>query len=328
MSGVGGLNARPGDFGVVSQVPVVIDRDRGSRVRGSFGWGLATLSLLVGLGVVAPSGLALLLFLGIVIVAHEGGHWWVARRAGMQPTEFYWGFGPEAVSVAYNGCRYGVKVLPFGGYVKLEGMTPTSKLSIGFPEAGTYRAASHRGRLATILAGPAVNLAMAFVGFSIAWAAQGVGWGQALVAGVSDLWAMLAMTVDAFVTLVANLGGYIEALFGGQAAQSNAPVRFMSPVSQADFSQRAISSGPILALRWLAILSAAIGGLNLLPFPPLDGSHAVVAAVEGAVQRVRRNRQVVVDIRRLVPVAWFTLGCLVLLSVSALVMDLRDLAAS
>ncbi|MGB5757762.1 MAG: site-2 protease family protein, partial [Acidimicrobiales bacterium] len=127
------------------------------------GWLAATVVSLVGLGLLAPSGLYLIGFLGVIIITHEVGHFVVARRSGMVPTELFWGFGPEVVAVRIGGCRYGIKALFLGGYVKLEGLTPTSVVPDGFAEPGTYRAASHRGRLATILAGPTVNLVTAFV---------------------------------------------------------------------------------------------------------------------------------------------------------------------
>ena len=59
-------------------------------------------------------------------ISHELGHLLLARRAGMKPTEFFWGFGPEVFAIEHNGCRYGLKALFLGGYVKLWGMTPTS----------------------------------------------------------------------------------------------------------------------------------------------------------------------------------------------------------
>ena len=78
-------------------------------------------------------------------------------------------------------------------------------------------------------------------------------------------------------------------------------------------------------MQWFAILSAAIGAINLLPLPPLDGAHAVVAGAEGVMQRTKRDRSIRFDVHRLLPLAYATVGILVTLSVSALVMDIRDL---
>ena len=286
-------------------------------------WGLAALLSLVVLWRFAPSGLWLLLFIGIIVLCHEAGHLVMARRAGMMPTEFFWGFGPEIFAVERNGCRYGVKAIFLGGYVKLHGMTPSSELAPGVDEADTYRAASHSGRLSTILAGPLVNLAMAVVAFSIAARIEGAGLGASIVTGFDHLWFVIAGTGDALWTWATNLSSYAGSLFDTSGATAT-PVRFMSPVSQAEVTGQAVADGWIQSLRWFGILSCAIGAVNLLPLPPLDGSHALVAVSEWVSQRVRRDRSIRLDVRRLEPLAYVTLIVLVGLSLSALVLDLRD----
>ena len=286
---------------------------------------VATTVALVAAVWLAPAAVYLLGFLGLVILTHELGHFLVARRCGMRPTELFWGFGPELWSVQVGGCRYGLKALMIGGYVKLEGMTPTSGLPAGFAEAGTYRAARHRARLATILAGPAVNLATAAAAFWAAAVLGGRGPVASLGTAVGDLWFVVSATGEALWVWVANLGGYAEALLDG-SGRTEPPVRFLSPVAQARVSGQAVELGLAASLQWLGILAAAVGTVNLLPLPPLDGAHAVTAAAESLAQRVRGDRTLRFDVARLVPLAYVTIGLLLALSVSALVLDLRDLA--
>lgn len=294
-----------------------------ARIQISLGWGAVAIASVGALTFLAPSGAYLLAFLGVVILSHEAGHLVVARRAGMQPVEFFWGFGPEIVAFERNGCRYGLKVLFLGGYVKLVGMTPSSEVPDDFPEAGTYRAASHRGRLLTILAGPAVNLGMGAVAFFAATLLDGGGLVGAATAGVGDVWYVLAGTAEALWTWVANLETYVRSVID-PSGLTPAPVRFMSPVAQAEVTGWAVDQGIVSALRWFAILSCAVGFVNLLPLPPLDGSHALVAAVEGALDRLRPGLKANIDATRLLPLAYATVAVLVFLSVTALVMDLRD----
>lgn len=294
-------------------------------VRVRLGWLVPTAASLAILALLAPGGLALIAFLGLVIAIHEAGHFVVARRAGMQPTEFFWGFGPEVFSLRIGGCRYGVRALFLGGYVRLEGMTPSSEVPEGFDEGGTYRAATHRGRLATILAGPGVNLLTAVLAFAGAGLAEGRSFPAAVAGAGRQLWLVIEATAWSLWTLAANLGTYVQAVVDPSGG-AEAPVRFLSPVAQAQTSELAISLGPAVALQWFGILSAAIGVINLVPLPPLDGGHAVVAAVEGVLRRLRGDRSLTVDANRLTPLAWATVVVLVALSISALVLDIRDLA--
>lgn len=287
-------------------------------------WSAAAVLSLVCLGIFAPSGLYLIGFLGVIIVAHEAGHFFTAKRAGMEPTEFFWGFGPEVAAVQVGRCRYGIKVLFLGGYVRLEGMTPGSKVAEDFDEAGTFRAASHGGRLLTILAGPAVNLIMAVFAFAGAAWLSGSSVGGSLVEGLTDVWYVISATGQALWLWATNVGAYWAAVIDGSGA-TQAPVRFLSPVAQADVSQQAVGLGLGTSLQWFAILSAAVGAINLLPLPPLDGSHAAVAGAEWIWQQVRRDKTIRFDVARLLPLAYLTVGVLVALSVSALVLDIRDL---
>lgn len=308
----------PGD------VEQTFDRAGALEVGFDLRWGLAAALSLGVLWAFAPSGLWLLLFIGIIVVCHEAGHLLVARRAGMRPTEFFWGFGPEILAFEHNGCRYGVKAIFLGGYVKLHGMTPTSELPPGFDESDTYRSATHGGRLATILAGPVVNLAMAVAAFAVAARLTGDTVGGSIVTGFDHLWFVIAGTGDALWTWVTSIGTYAGSVFD-TSGTTEAPVRFMSPVSQAEVTGSAVAEGWVTSLRWFAILSCAIGAVNLLPLPPLDGAHALVAAFERIAQKLRRDDTVRVDVRRLEPLAYFTVFVLVGLSLSALVLDLRDL---
>ncbi len=288
-------------------------------------WSAVALGSVLVLAVAAPGGLYLIGFLGIIIVSHEAGHLLAARRAGIEPTEFFWGFGPEVLSIDIGTCRYGLKALFLGGYVKLEGMTPSSEPPDRFPEGLTYRAATHRGRLATILAGPAVNLVMAAVAFGAAAVLDGQRSPQALVTGLGDVWFVVAATGEALWLWVSNIGQYWAALLDGSGS-TDAPVRFLSPVAQADVSRQAVGLGLGTSLQWFGILSAAVGAINLVPLPPLDGSHALVAGGEWLAQRLRGDRSIRLDVRRLLPLAYLTVGLLVALSVTALIMDIRDLA--
>ncbi|MGI9594874.1 MAG: site-2 protease family protein [Acidimicrobiales bacterium] len=287
-------------------------------------WLGAAIASLVAVAVLAPSGLYLIGFLGLIIASHEAGHFLVARRSGMEPTELFWGFGPEVAALQVGRCRYGINAFFLGGYVKLEGMTPASRLPPGFDEADSYRAASHRGRLATILAGPAVNLAMAYLAFAAAAMVDGEPLHRALSTGLGDLWFVIANTGQALWLWVSNLGGYAAALFD-QSGATAPPVRFLSPVAQADVSRQAVGLGWSASLQWFGILSCAIGAINLLPLPPLDGSHAVVAMAEKVAQWAKRDDSLRFDVARLLPLAYLTVGALLLLSVSAMVLDIRDL---
>ena len=62
--------------------------------------------------------------LGFLIFIHELGHFLAAKRAGIKVNIFSIGFGPKLFGVEYDGTEYRLSVLPFGGYVMMEGEKP------------------------------------------------------------------------------------------------------------------------------------------------------------------------------------------------------------
>src|SRR4029078_12868104 len=74
-----------------------------------------------------------MLILGIFVFAvgilisiglHEFGHMATAKAFGMKVTRFFIGFGPTLFSFRRGVTEYGVKALPAGAFVKIEGMPP------------------------------------------------------------------------------------------------------------------------------------------------------------------------------------------------------------
>jgi membrane-associated protease RseP (regulator of RpoE activity) len=60
----------------------------------------------------------------VMILVHEAGHFVAARAFGIKVDQFFIGFGPRIWSFRRRETEYGLKVLPFGGYVKIAGMNP------------------------------------------------------------------------------------------------------------------------------------------------------------------------------------------------------------
>ena len=117
----------------------------------------------VGLGVLFGWNLLLIVVALIVsIFLHEMGHFLVARASGMLVTEFFIGMGPRIWSFRRGEVEYGVKAFPIGAYVRIVGMNNLEHIDPAY-EDRTYRAKSYPKRLATVLAGPAMNILIGIV---------------------------------------------------------------------------------------------------------------------------------------------------------------------
>ncbi len=60
-----------------------------------------------------------LLLLGILVLAHEMGHFVVAKLTGVKVIRFSIGFGPRLVKFTFGETEYAISAIPLGGYVKL-----------------------------------------------------------------------------------------------------------------------------------------------------------------------------------------------------------------
>ena len=59
--------------------------------------------------------------LTVLVIAHELGHFVVARVAGIRVLEFGFGYPPRVLSITRGLTTYSVNLLPLGGFVKMLG---------------------------------------------------------------------------------------------------------------------------------------------------------------------------------------------------------------
>lgn len=108
--------------------------------------------------------------LGVLVLIHEWGHFIVARMSGILVEQFSIGFGPKLFSFKPGPTEYKICLLPLGGYVKLYGEDPIAEAD-GNVQKASEIAASPKSfaakplgkRLATVFAGPGMNLLLCLV---------------------------------------------------------------------------------------------------------------------------------------------------------------------
>ncbi len=114
------------------------------------------------------TGFYLLQFVGILIflvLVHEAGHMVVAKWCGMRVERFSVFFGRPLARFQRGETEYRVGWLPLGGYVKISGMSRDEEIPDELVPRAYYSASMWR-KIATIAAGPAVNVLVAVVCFT------------------------------------------------------------------------------------------------------------------------------------------------------------------
>lgn len=110
--------------------------------------------------------------LGFLVLIHELGHYFMARRARMTVEVFSIGFGLKITSWKWHGVSWQLCWLPFGGYVRIAGMEKKGRLEPHQIHDGFY-AKKPWERIKVAFMGPLVNFVFALIAFSIIWSLGG-----------------------------------------------------------------------------------------------------------------------------------------------------------
>jgi regulator of sigma E protease len=107
---------------------------------------------------------AFIFVLGILVFVHEFGHYAVAKLFKVRVETFSLGFGKRLIGFRRGDTDYRISLLPLGGYVKMAGENPMEART-GDP--GEFMSHPRWQRFLIAIAGPAMNIILAFVVLSV-----------------------------------------------------------------------------------------------------------------------------------------------------------------
>ena len=147
---------------------------------------------------------------GFLVVVHEFGHFWVARRLGFKVLRFSVGFGkPIWRRMMGDGTELVLGPIPMGGYVKFlderDGPVPPEFLARSFTRRPPWQ------RILVLLAGPGFNLLFAIL----------VLWGMRWVSGINDTKPIIGEVQPASIAARGGLQRGDEILGIGEKAVPN-----------------------------------------------------------------------------------------------------------
>lgn len=142
---------------------------------------------------------------GLLVIVHEFGHFWVARRLGFKVLRFSVGFGkPLWRRVLGDGTEFVIAPIPMGGYVKMlderDGPVAPEFLARSFTRKPPWQ------RILVLLAGPGFNLVFAIL----------VLWGMRWVSGDNELKPVVGAVQVASIAARGGLAGGDEILTIGE----------------------------------------------------------------------------------------------------------------
>lgn len=101
--------------------------------------------------------LVAILFFELIIIIHEGGHYFAARLMKIKVNEFSIGMGPKIFQLERKGTKYTLRWILFGGYCAMEGEDQESDDENAFAKKKVWQ------RFFVVIAGAVMNLILGFV---------------------------------------------------------------------------------------------------------------------------------------------------------------------
>jgi len=106
--------------------------------------------------------------LSVLVLVHEFGHFFAARRTGVKVEEFGLGLPPRIFGKKFGDTIYSINWLPIGGFCRLYGEDGEGKGKDAFNNKNPWQ------KLLIVLGGVLMNLVLAVVIFSVVYSILGV----------------------------------------------------------------------------------------------------------------------------------------------------------
>ncbi len=107
---------------------------------------------------------------GFLVFIHELGHFLAAKMCKVKILTFAFGFGPDLIKHTYNGTKYCIKTVPFGGFVRMAGENPEEATG----NNGEYLSLKWYKKIWISFAGPFSNYILAVFLFALVFNVWGV----------------------------------------------------------------------------------------------------------------------------------------------------------
>jgi membrane-associated protease RseP (regulator of RpoE activity) len=222
---------------------------------------------------------------------------------------------PSPAQVA--GLRPGDEILSVGGRA-VRSWDGIGESVAGVGDRSVRLVVERDGRRTTVVATPTAYEGRYVLGVSRSTERDRLGPVPAVAEAFTTLGRTTFAAVGAIGSTAARFDEYVTNL--GHAEKVPQETRFLSPVGASQVARSLAQNGVADLLGLAALVNIMVGVFTLLPVPPLDGGHILVATVERVLSTLRR-RPVHVPARVLAPVAYSVWALLLLIGISALWLD-------
>ncbi|MGI6357514.1 MAG: RIP metalloprotease RseP [Bacillota bacterium] len=149
------------------------------------------------------------IMIGVLVFAHELGHFLAAKASGIMVLEFAVGMGPLVLSRQVGETRYSLRLLPIGGFARMAGEDVDEANNL-VPDHRRYDKKPLYARALVSVAGPLTNFLLAALIFAVVFMFMGVPSEQPLVGALSPGWPAAAAGLEVGDRIVSIAGQPVE----------------------------------------------------------------------------------------------------------------------
>ncbi len=259
-----------------------------------------------------------IIMFSFLIIVHEFGHFFAARKSGVKVLEFAVGFGKRLWSKKIGETEYCLNLIPFGGYVRMLGEEEESN------EKGSFGQAKLWQRMMITLGGVTMNFLSAIIILTTLFT---IGTNPILITkddirtayedgyfgykekGAEDYYSITDTSWEDLKTKENLEGGYlglikmpvhkafvfsitesfrmskailqkVSEIPGNIIEKQRLPEGMAGPLGIAEITKKISKQGFVYLVKMAALLSVSLGVMNLLPIPALDGGRFFFQLIE------------------------------------------------
>ncbi|MBQ9314594.1 MAG: RIP metalloprotease RseP [Clostridia bacterium] len=124
--------------------------------------------------------LKIIIVLGTLITIHEAGHFFVAKACNVKVHKFAIGFGPKIFTKQGKETEYTLRLIPFGGFVQMEGEEEASEDDRAFNKKPIWQ------RVLIVAAGATVNIVFALIVYFFISTSTNIYYGTTITSLAND----------------------------------------------------------------------------------------------------------------------------------------------
>ena len=214
--------------------------------------------------------IAVIAFL-LIIIAHEFGHFSVAKMMGIRVNEFAIGMGPVLWQKKTTETKYSLRAIPLGGFCAFDEADEERNIKVDPDDIRHFNNQPWWSKILVLLCGPFANIILGLLILFIVYM---------VAAPQAGIFVCLRAAFRSGGMVLQSIAEFLVSIFNGTVKSEDVSgiVGIVTIVGDA------AEFGMINVFYLIGIICVNLGYMNLLPFPALDGGRIILTGLRAVLK--------------------------------------------